>query len=115
MADDELWEIERGFWLKGRAHYERHWSDEAIAGFPDPAGIMEGAGFVAGLPDEGSWSSVEMSDRTASRPRDDVAVLAYRADAASAERTYRCTCVSTYLREGHWIMIQHSQVPGTGA
>ena len=112
MTDDEFWEIERGFWLQGRAHYERWFSSDCVAGFPMPTGIMAGNGFVSSLPDDGSWKEVEMGDRTLSRPRTGVVVLGYVGAGQRGEETYRCVCTSTYLEGGSgWRMIQHQQTP----
>ena len=114
MNDDQLWEIERGFWVHGREHYRRFWSKDAVAGFPRPAGIMTGADFVDSLPDEGGYEEVSMSEKVLARPHEGVAVLAYRAHGRSRDRDYRCICTSTYLDHEGWRMIQHSQVPAGG-
>lgn len=112
MTDDAFWTMERGFWLEGRAHYEAHWSPDAIAAFPMPAGIMAGDGFVADLPTNGSWEAVEIERRHLSRPAEDVAVLAYLGTGTRGGERHACICSSTYLeRGGSWRMVQHQQTP----
>lgn len=111
MTEDEFWTIERGFWLEGRTHYQAHWSADAIAAFPKPTGVMAGDGFVDGLPDTGSWTGVEMTERAFSRPAPNVAVLAYLGTGRSPTRSYACVCSSVYVDRDGWRMVQHAQVP----
>ena len=112
MTDDEFWQVEDGFWTRGRDHYERWFSPHCVAGFPKPAGIMEGNGFVADLPEAGGWHGVEMSERVVSRPTSNVTVLAYLGLGRRDAETYRCICTSTYvLVDETWQMVQHQQTP----
>ena len=46
---DELWEGERGFWLDGHPHCERHLAPDARVVFPEPAGILDAGAIMQGL------------------------------------------------------------------
>ena len=81
--------------------------------FAFPTGLMAGNGFVAGLPEEGAWSSVAMSERHEGAPSDDLRIIAYAALGTKGDgATYRALCSSTYVRSvGGWVLAQHSQTP----
>ena len=111
MSDEELWAIEEGLWIRGRSHYERWYSNDAVAAFPG-VGIMAGAGFVSTLPETGGYETVEMTQTTLSRPAPSVAVLAYVGTGSRDSETVRCLCTSTYCeRDGEWRLVQHQQTP----
>lgn len=108
---DDVWAIEERLWTGGRAAYEGVVSPEAV--FALPSGLMAGDGFVAGLPDEGAWASVEMGERHEGAPAADLRVIAYAALGTKRDgATYRVLCSSGYVRtDGRWVLAQHSQTP----
>ena len=113
----EVWTIEESLWTGGRGAYEGAVSPDAVFAFPAPTGIMAGNGFVAHLPDSPGWSEVRMEQRTEGAPAADLRVIAYAATGqrSGGEGAYKCTCSSTYRRDGtRWILVQHAQVPGAG-
>ena len=60
MADlDDLWDCERGFWLDGVPHYERHLAPDARMVFPEPAGILDAVAIMQGLEGAPRWESVD--------------------------------------------------------
>ena len=111
MTDRELWEIERGFWTKGRAHYEAYFGKECLAAFPSPTGIMVGNSFVANLPENGAWQDVEMTERAIARPSSDIAILAYRGIGKGDGEARSSICTSTYMNRDGWTLVQHQQTP----
>ena len=116
MTDDELWDVERGLWTRGRAHYERWFSPDCVCAFPEPTGVMVGDAFVADLPDGGGWQSVELTEQAVRRPAAGIAVLGYRGTRRRPDETYASICTSTYAEgdDGRWRLVQHQQTPVAG-
>ena len=111
---DDVWSVEESLWTGGRAAYAGTISPEAVFAFP--SGLMAGDGFVADLPEEGGWRSVEMGERREGAPATDLRVLAYAALGTRRDGSaYRALCSSTYVRvDGAWRLVQHSQTPSDG-
>lgn len=108
---DQLWDLERRFWLEGPEHYARALDPGCVMVFP--FGVLQGAAIAASLDGAPRWTSVDMAERTLARPTDDLVVLAYRArgERAGAE-PYAAWCSSTYRRDGAgWRLVQHQQTP----
>ena len=109
MADlDELCDCERGFWLNGVPHYERHLAPDARMVFPEPAGVLDAMQIMEGLEGAPRWESVDFDAQQAIQTGD-TAVLTYRATGHRAgEAPYRVLCSSTYVRQdGDWKMLMH--------
>lgn len=113
MEDQWFWEIERGFWLGGEAHFRQMMAGDCVMVFPEPAGIMTGENIIKSLESAPRWTSVEMSMTVLRRTGDNVAVLAYRAEASrEGAEPYRTFCSSTYLKSEHnWRLVQHQHTP----
>jgi Domain of unknown function (DUF4440) len=112
MEYEDLWKMERRFWLDGPQFYESSMATDARMVFPSPAGILAGDAIVEGLRQGPRWKSVAMDDKTATRSGETV-VLAYK---ATGERNgaapYVALCASTYVREGgKWLLLAHQQTP----
>ena len=109
MADlDELWDCERGFWLDGAPHYERHLAPDARMVFPESASILDAVQIMEGLEGAPRWEAVEFDAQQAIQTGDTM-VLNYRATGLRAgEAPYRVLCSSTYVRQGRdWKMLMH--------
>jgi hypothetical protein len=113
MSDENLWEIERHFWLEGADVFAARLDPACLMAFPEPAGVMSGPVIVESLKSAPRWDGLEMADAHLARPADDLAVLAYRALAQRhGAETYQALCTSTYrLDGGTWRLIQHQQTP----
>jgi hypothetical protein len=117
MTDENPWEIERRLWLDGPIAYAAHVDPECVMVFPAPVGVLTGPAIAESLTGAPRWAEVEMEDAHLARPADDLAVLAYRADARRAGgdaggEPYRAWCTSTYRRvHGTWALLQHQQTP----
>ena len=113
MTDDNPWDIERRLWLEGAAAYAAHVDPECVMVFAAPVGVLSGPAIAESLTGAPRWAEVEMEDAHLARPSDDLAVLAYRADARrSGGEPYRAWCTSTYRRVGGaWALVQHQQTP----
>lgn len=109
---DEIWELERNFWLGGAEHFERTMADKCLMAFPDPVGILEGSHIVETLKGVPRWVSIEMTG-THVADLGHTVTLAYRAEARrEGEQPYRAVCSSTYVEAGgNWRIVQHQQSP----
>lgn len=109
MAEiEQLWDCERGFWLDGVRHYERHLAHDARMVFPEPAGILDAKQIMQGLDGAPRWESVDFEAQHATEAGDTV-VLSYRATGhRPGDTPYRVLCSSTYVRRGRdWMMLMH--------
>lgn len=81
--------------------------------FPEPVGILAGEAILAGLAAAPRWAELAIGAERVARPRPDVAVLAYRAEArCEAGAVWRVLCSSVWLRgEDGWRIVQHQQTP----
>lgn len=110
MADHELWECERRFWLEGSNFYREHVAPDAVLVFPI-AGIVDRAAGLAWARKAPRWTQVAFSNRIFSRAAQ-TAVLAYEAhaEAAKTAHAYYACCSSTYIRvRESWMLIAHQQ------
>lgn len=114
MGMDELWELERGFWLGGADVYEQHLGPEALMVFPSPVGMLERNGVIESIRNAPRWTSVRFPRQRCIVPSVDVVVLAYsvQADRGSADSRYEAQCTSTYVRlRDTWRLVMHQQCP----
>ena len=99
--DDEIWSIERGFWLKGDDHMRTHTGETCIMIFPSPVGILRDGNVFEGLKSAPRWDEVEISDQVCQRLEPDAVLIAYK---ARGERGGDClpSCSHPSLaRDGH--------------
>lgn len=109
MTDDDLWALERGFWLGGPEAYGDALHPACLMAFPDPAGLMAGPAIVESLKHGPRWTDVAMDDRRLARPSADVAVLAYTATGRrEGAEPYQAYCMSTYVAGR---LVQHQHTP----
>jgi hypothetical protein len=111
MDTNQIWELERRFWLEGVSVYETHLHRDACMIFPG-MGILDRAAILDGLSGAPRWTHGEMCGRQVVNAGE-VVFLAYVAVARrGASPAYRGFCGSTYIREGsESIMIAHQQTP----
>lgn len=111
---DPLWTVEERFWTGG-SDIAAALDPGCLMAFPQ-VGILEGRQTILeSLRDVSRWSEIRMTDRVLVRPKEGLAVLAYRANAKRSgdESPYNAVCTSTYIAmDGGWRMIQHQQAPG---
>lgn len=113
MDKQTLWDIEEGFWLKGRKHFAAHLHPDCVFALPEPAGIIGGDGFVEHLPEDGVFSNVEMTERSFSAPTKTLRVLVYKAHGTLRSGGSRSAlCSTTFVFEGERaLLVQHQQTP----
>jgi hypothetical protein len=110
MADHEVWDCERRFWLDSGNFYKEHVAPDAVLVFPI-AGIVGRAAGLAWARKAPRWSRVAFSNRISSFAAE-TAVLAYEAhaEAAKSAHTYYACCSSTYIRvRESWMLVAHQQ------
>ena len=113
MTDAEFWQIERELWLGGPEVFRRWVARECLMVFPDPVGILSGQTVIDSIAPAPRWEAVALSGTALHRLGADVAVLAYRIDAARPSGPpYLASCSTTYVRQaGDWWLMQHQQTP----
>jgi hypothetical protein len=110
MADHEVWDCERRFWLDSGNFYKEHVAPDAVLVFPI-VGIVDRAAALAWTRKAPRWTNVAFSNRIFSYAAE-TAVLAYEAhaEAAKAAQTYSACCSSTYVRvRESWMLVAHQQ------
>ena len=109
--NDDLWQLEKRFWLDGAEFYEARLADGAVLVLPFPAGLMGRDSAIDAIRQAPRWQEVVFHGTGETR-RGGTAVLSYRAEAwrAGDETPYRAVCASTYVEDkGTWLMMSHSQ------
>ena len=86
---DELLSIERELWTGGADSYRAHMDDECLVAFTQMAGTMTREEIAASVTGGPRWRDLEMEVVGLVRPRDDVAILTYRAAATRGEAAER--------------------------
>ncbi len=110
---DELWQLEKRFWLDGVEVYEKLLAPGALMIFAG-IGIMSRAAIIDSLRHAPRWTRLDITEpRTAETEA--AIVLAYRAEARRGdEEPYRAHCSSTYIGGPQgWLLLAHQQTPIT--
>jgi hypothetical protein len=110
MANHEVWDCERRFWLDSGNFYKEQVAPDAVLVFPI-VGIVDRAAGLAWTRKAPRWTQVEFSNRIFSYAAE-TAVLAYEAhaEAAKAAHAYYACCSSTYIRvRESWMLVAHQQ------
>jgi hypothetical protein len=110
MADHEVWDCERRFWLESGNFYKEHVAPDAVLVLP-VVGIVNRAAGLAWARRAPRWTQVEFSNRISSVAAE-TAVLAYEAhaEAAKCAHPYYACCSSTYIRVREaWMLVAHQQ------
>lgn len=112
FSDDDIWSLEKRFWLDGEPAYREHMAQSAVMLFPEPAGILIGEAILSSLADAPRWSSIDLHERQLIRVGDAMLVTAYRAEAKRGTESYRAICSSSYaMIDGEWNIVHHQQTP----
>jgi hypothetical protein len=113
---DELFEIEQGFWLKGEEYFLGHVDERCLLAFPqmpDFHGVHSREEVAATAKQPSRWSDLKMSSRQMVRPGEDVAVLSYVTEAKQADgKPYKAMIGSAYAKRGNgWKLAFHQHSP----
>ncbi len=114
---DELFEIEEGFWLEGEDYFLAHVDERCLLAFPtmpDFHGVHSREEVAATAKQPNRWSDLKMTNRQMVRPGEGVAIISYRVDATKADgKPYAALIGSAYAKRGDgWKLAfhQHSVV-----
>lgn len=114
--EQDLFEIEQGFWLSGKEHFSTHLDERCVLAFPQ-AGEMHGVRtrdeVAATATTANRWSDLKMSDRHLLQATENVAIISYRADVTRADgQPYAALVSSAYVRHGNgWKLVFHQHSP----
>jgi Domain of unknown function (DUF4440) len=107
-----IWNLERDFWLSDADFYAAHLTPECLMVFPEPIGVLDSAETIASLSTSPRWTRVAFGRQRLIAPSDDVAIVAYEAEAHRGDVAYHAQCSSTYARCGEgWRLALHQQTP----
>jgi len=113
---DELFAIEKGFWLSGQEHFAAHLDDRCLLAFPQAGemhGIHAAADVAATATPDNRWRGLTMTDRYVLNPVDGFAIISYRAEVTRADgQPYAAIVSSAYVRRGDgWKLTFHQHSP----
>lgn len=113
---DELFEIEEGFWLKGEDHFLTYVDERCLLAFPQMGemhGVHSRERVAATATTQNRWRDLKISDRQLLEPTDDVALISYRADVTRADgEPYAALVSSAYAkRDDGWKLAFHQHSP----
>jgi hypothetical protein len=109
-VQDELLDIERGFWTGGPDAYRRNVDDECLLAF-GKAGVSSREE-IAGSAGGQRWKDPDIQLRGFLQPTDDVALLTYEAKTEREGSPYHALVSSGYVRrDDGWKLTFHQQTP----
>lgn len=113
---EELFAIEKGFWLEGREHFLDHLDDECLLAFPQQGemhGVYSREEIAATAAAPNRWRDLKIASRQLIGPTDGVAIISYRADVTRADgEPYQALVSSAYVkRRGGWKLAFHQHSP----
>ena len=113
---DDLFEVERGFWLEGEEFFLASLDEKCLLAFPQ-MGEMHGVrlreDIAATATPDNRWRDLKISKRDLIRPTPDVAIITYRAEVIRADgQPYSALVSSAYVRrEDGWKLAFHQHSP----
>lgn len=115
---EQLFEIERGFWIEGAAYFAAHLAERCLLAFPQSGemhGLFSRDEVAATATDANRWRDLEMCDRQLLKLSDDAAMISYRADVMRADGVaYSALIGSAYVRGADaWLLASHQHSPVT--
>ena len=114
--ENELFDIEQGFWLKGKEHFDHHVDDQCLLAFPQAGemhGIRSREEVAATATATNRWRDLSMTTRHVLRAADEVAIISYRADVMRADGQPYAALVSSAYRQrpDGWKLAFHQHSP----
>lgn len=114
--EDELFDIEQGFWLSGEEHFLKHLDSECLLAFPQMGemhGVFSRERVAATATTSNRWRDLRLADRHLLQLDQGVAIISYRADVTRADsRPYSALVSSGYVqRDDGWKLAFHQHSP----
>ncbi|RYD45608.1 MAG: hypothetical protein EOP63_00630 [Sphingomonadales bacterium] len=116
--EEQLFEIERGFWSQGADYFAAHLDERCLLAFPQSGemhGLFSRDEVAATATSANRWRDLEMSDRQLLKLSNDVAMISYKADVTRADGVaYSALIASAYVRRSDaWLLASHQHSPLT--
>jgi hypothetical protein len=112
----ELYQIEEGFWIKGKDHFLAHVDERCLLAFPQMGemhGVHSRAEVAATATAANRWRDLTMNDRQLLEVGEDFAMISYRAEVTRADgEPYAALVSSGYARRpAGWKLAFHQHSP----
>lgn len=116
MLEDQLFEIEQGFWLCGREHFIAHVDDRCLLAFPQMGemhGVHTREAVAATATSSNRWRDLRITNRYLLQAEPQFAIISYRADVERADgKPYSALVSSGYVaRASGWKLAFHQHSP----
>ena len=116
--EEQLFEIERGFWTEGADNFAAHLDELCLLAFPQSGemhGLFSREEVAATATGANRWRELEMSDQQLLKLSDDAAMISYKADVTRADGVaYSALIGSAYVRRSNvWLLASHQHSPVT--
>jgi len=113
---DDLFEIEQGFWLEGEDFFLAHVDDECLLAFPQMGefhGVFPRERVAATATDTNRWRDLAMNDRSLLELGKGAAIVSYRAEVTRPDgKPYAALVSSAYRhRDEGWKLAFHQHSP----
>lgn len=114
--EEELYDIEQGFWLAGKDYFLSHVDGQCLLAFPQ-AGEMHGvhsrAEVAATATTSNRWRDLEMKNRHLLHGTENFAIISYRAEVTRVDgEPYSALVSSAYVRRPNgWKLVFHQHSP----
>jgi hypothetical protein len=110
---DELLDIERGFWTGDAEFYRRHADERCLTAFPGMAAVMSSEEIAGTVGDGPRWDEPDLDVKGLVTPTGDVAILSYETTATRGDGDpYHALVSSAYVRrDDGWKLAFHQQTP----
>jgi hypothetical protein len=114
--EEQLFEIERGFWTEGAHYFAAHLDAQCLLAFPQSGemhGLFSREEVAATATGANRWRGLEMSDRQLLKLSDDAAMISYKAEVTRADGVaYSALIGSAYVRRSDdWRLASHQHSP----
>ena len=114
--EEELFEIEKGFWLSGEEHFLEHLSSECLLAFPQMGemhGVFPRERVAATAKMANRWRDLRLANRHLLKAGEDVAIISYKAEVTRADgQPYSALVSSAYVRQADgWKLTFHQHAP----
>ncbi len=114
MANEqELLELEKGFWSLGETYFKANADRECLVAFPDMAKTMSNSDLSATVRNTNRWRDLTIDLKGMVEPGSDVVLLTYEATATRENGEPYSVLVSTgYVKRANgWKMMFHAHTP----
>lgn len=113
VNEQELLDLERGFWTGDSAYYAANADTECLVAFPQMAQTMSNAELAKTSTNPNRWRDLDITLKGLVEPGSDIVILTYEAHATRENGDPYAALVSTgYVhRVNGWKMMFHSQTP----